>query len=255
MEGGPASWHNDLMRELRLRTDPVALKLVGSHQLAEGSVRTLRTTSLCQMIAMSRYMRDEGIVSASALGNKCLWSDVCLGMVREPERLAIGDLNRAFTKDADAARKLQEKIDHLSPEQLNGGVITAPLDLAKDHPDVVVLYLTPGQALKVILGLSYAEGEVIDNPITGQAAVCQSIARAVHTEKVVLEVPCAGDRTWGLVQDDELVMVIPWSRMAQIVEGIKATDSFTPYPFRPFLHWPALFPPEFEPTRTELDRE
>ena len=247
--------HRALTSELRLRTDPVALKvLTSSAELATSNIRALRTTCLCQMIAMSRYQREDGVVSASAENNKCLWSNACLGMMVEPERLANGDLNLSFTKDEDAARRLQGHIECLRPDVPNGGVETAPLDLSPFSPDVVILYLTPGQALKVLLGLSYHEGEVIKNPLTGQAGVCQSVARAMSTGMVAMEVPCAGDRSWGLVQDDELVIVIPAAKLRQVLEGIKETDAFSPYPFRPFLRWPALFPPEFEPTRTELER-
>ncbi|OPY33189.1 MAG: hypothetical protein A4E32_00863 [Methanomassiliicoccales archaeon PtaU1.Bin124] len=232
----------------------MALRLLPAEELAVDKVKVLRTTCLCQMIALSRYQRDEGVVASSTEGNKCLWAEVCLGMVREPARLRDGDLNRSFTKDEEAARILQTHVAALRPDVLNGGVRTAALDLADFDPDVVIIYVTPGQALKVLLGLSYAKGEVIDNPITGQAAVCQSVARAIDTGSAILEVPCAGDRMWGLVQDDELVMVIPIGRLSQIVEGIKVTDAFSPYPFRPFLRWPALFPPEFEPTRSELEK-
>jgi uncharacterized protein (DUF169 family) len=254
--GDPVSIHRDLVRELRLRTDPVALSILSSPaELAQGEVRTMRCTCLCQMIAMSRYQREQGIVASSSEGNKCLWSDVCLGMVRDPERLVVGDLNRGFTKDATAARQLQSHMASLQPDVLSGGVRTAALDLVRSDPDVVILYVTPGQALKLLLGFSYAKGEVVQNPISGQASVCQSVARALSSGRMVLEIPCVGDRTWGLVQDDELVAVVPWSKMGQIVDGIKATNSFASYPFRPFLQWPALFPPEFEPTRTELEKE
>lgn len=256
MEGGEqARLHRRLIDSLRLRTDPVALRTASTAELASNDVRTLRTTCLCQMIAMSRHERADGIVAASAEGNRCLWSDSCLGMVREPERLASGLLNRQFTRDEQAGKLLQDSIFSLDRELLIGGVMTAPLDLAPFEPEVVILYVTPGQALKLILGLSYAEGEVMNNPITGQAAVCQSVARAIATQRMVLEIPCVGDRTYGVVQDDELVVVIPWTRLAQIVDGMASTDAFASYPFRPFLKWPALFPPEFEPTRTELERD
>jgi uncharacterized protein (DUF169 family) len=117
----------------------------------------------------------------------------------------------------------------------------------------VVIYATPAQALKLLLGLSYEKGEVVNNPITGQAAVCQSIARAISEHRITLELPCVGDRTYGLVQDDELVVVVPSGRMEQILNGMRETDRFARYPFRPFLRWSAVFPPEFEPTRPELD--
>ncbi len=228
----------------------------GSDLAVESDVRSLGSTAVCQMIAISRYGRENGIVITSVEGLKCLWASSCLGMTRSPDRLIRGDLNRAFVKDETAGKRLQDKIFAIGNDsKVYSGIMTAPLDLVPGDPDVIVLYVTAGQALKVLLGLSYDNGEVVENPITGQAAVCQSIARAMTTGRIILEIPCFGDRTYGLVQDDELVIVIPGSKVMQILEGMKGTDGFAPYPFRPFLTWQALFPPEFEPTRSELDRE
>ncbi|MFA5314146.1 MAG: DUF169 domain-containing protein [Methanomassiliicoccales archaeon] len=247
---------NELIAALRMRTDPVGVRMLKASELADlTDVKVLRTAAVCQMIAMSRYERESGTVASSVEGIKCLWATACLGMTRSSERLLRGDLNRAFVKDGAAGKALQDMIFATGIDSRPyGGILTAPLDLFPGEPDVIVLYLTPGQALKVILALSYDGGEVIENPITGQAAVCQSIARAMTSGKVALGIPCVGDRTYGLVQDDELVIVVPASRTRQILAGIKGTDVFAPYPFRPFLRWSALFPPEFEPTRSELDR-
>lgn len=247
----------ELVDVLRLRTDPVGVRLLNGSELdGLSEVRSLETTALCQMIAISRYGRQKGIVKTSVEGLKCLWASACLGMTRSPRRFVQGDLNRAFVKDGAAGKGLQDKIFAIGNDSKKyNGVMTAPLDLFPGEPDVVVLYLTAGQALKVLLGLSYEKGEIVENPITGQAAVCQSIARAVTTGRVILEIPCFGDRTYGLVQDDELVIVIPVSKVGQVLEGMRGTDGIAPYPFMPFLMWPALFPSEYEPTRSELDRK
>ena len=246
-----------LIETLRMRTDPVGVRLMNGPELAGLSdVRSLETTAVCQMIAISRYGRENGIVVSSVEGQKCLWACTCLGMAKSPDRLVRGHLNRAFVKNEAAGKGLQDKIFAIGNEsRIYDGIMTAPLDLFPGEPDAIVLYVTAGQALKVLLGLSYEKGEVVENPITGQAAVCQSIAREVTTGMMILEIPCFGDRTYGLVQDDELVIVIPASKVKQVLEGMRGTDAFAPYPFRPFLMWPVLFPPEFEPTRSELDRK
>lgn len=247
----------ELVEVLRMRTDPVGVRLLkGSELAALSDIRSLKTTAVCQMIAISRYGRENGIVRTSVDELKCLWASTCLGMTRSPDRLARGNLNRAFVKDETAGKGLQDKIFAIGNySKVHNGIMTSPLDLFPGEPDVIVLYLTAGQALKVLLGLGYEKGEVVENPITGQAAVCQSIARAMTTGRMILEIPCFGDRTYGLVQDDELVIVIPVSKVEQVLAGMKGTDTFAPYPFKPFLMWPALFPPEFEPTRSELDKE
>jgi len=34
---------------------------------------------------------------------------------------------------------------------------------------------------------------------------------------------------------------------------MRATDAFASHPFRPFLDWPVIFPPEMEPRPSELE--
>ncbi len=240
-----------------MRTDPVGVKLLsGSGFSSLSDVRSVETTTICQIIAISRYGRENGIVKTSAEGQKCLPGAACLGLAKSPDRFIRGDLNRALTKNAAAAKGLQDKVFAIGNDsRIYKGLLTAPVDLFPGKPDVVVLYLTPGQALKALLGLSFEKGEVVENPITGQSSVCQSIARAMTTGRMILEIPCIGDRTYGLVQDNELVIVVPASKVEQMLEGMKGTDGFAQYPFTPFLTWPAILPAEFEPTRSELYRE
>lgn len=254
---GDDTWvglHADLMKELRLRTDPVAVTLLPSAAtlVDDNRIKVLRQTAVCQLTALARYYREEGVVGASAEGIKCLWAAGCLGLVHPPTRLVEGDLNLAFTEDQSAARALQDAIFSFG-EKRYSAIVAAPLDLAAFPPDAVVIYCTPGQAQKLLLGLCYEKGEVVRNPITAQVAVCQCIARAIATGEVCLEIPCMGDRSYGLVQDDELVIVLPAKKVAQVVEGMKLSDPFSAYPCRPFLRWSAIFPPEFEPTRRELE--
>jgi uncharacterized protein (DUF169 family) len=134
-------------------------------------------------------------------------------------------------------------------------MLTAPLDLMPMEPDVIVAYMTPGQSLKVLLGYEYSEGKVLRNAVIGgQSSVCSAIAKVVAGEEIVMDIPCVGDRVWGLVPDDQLVMAFSPKIFDQLLKGMRATDSFSTHPFRPFLNWPVLFPPEMEPRGRELEQ-
>jgi uncharacterized protein (DUF169 family) len=240
---------------MHLATDPVGVTMLDrAAPLAEGGVASLHCTAFCQMLARSRYYREEGICGASAQGQRCVWAGSCLGLLHTPERLKEGVLNVAFTEDLPAAKQLQSGIYSIGDrEKRYAGVITAPLDLTTREVQAIVLYLTPGQALRVIIGLGYREGRALDCSITGQASVCASVARVLDGARAVLDIPCVGDRTYGLVKDEELVMVLNPGVMEELLEGLTATEMVSPHPFRPFLKGNALFPPEFEPTARELE--
>lgn len=249
---------DEIREETRLRTYPVSVTMLRSNRyLAESNdVKLLGRTGICQMLAKARYLRHQGVVGASAEGIKCLWADACLGMVRSPDRFREGDLNLPFTNDVRAAKNLQETLFAIGNDSKPyTGVVAAPLDLAKLEPDVIVIYATPGQTLKVLMGLAYQEGEAPGNHVSGQASVCQCIARTLHSGMVCVDISCVGDRRYGLVQDDEMLITIPAGKLEQVVRGMKASDPFASYPFSPFLGFNVLFPPDYEPTANELDKE
>ncbi len=256
--GRLASLCEDVRRETMLRTYPVAVSMLRSNRILMEvpEIKLLRRTGVCQMVSMARHLRHQGVVGASAEGIKCLWADACLGMVNSPQRFRDGDLNLPFTNDARAAKNLQETLFVIGNESKPYcGVVVTPLDMTVIEPDVVVLYATPGQTLKVLMGLAYQNGEVPGNHVSGQASLCQCIARTVRTGKVCVDVSCVGDRRYGLVQDDEMLITIPIGKLEQVVKGMKASDPFASYPFSPYLGFNVLFPPDYEPTSSELDKD
>lgn len=251
------AWARDFRAELNLGTYPVGVKLFekASEALAVKGAKVMRSTATCQMAALARHYREDGITVTAAQGMKCLWGLACLGLIETPDRLARGDLNLPFTKDEHAARTLQGHIFMLGNDgRKYNGMLMAPLDLMPVEPDAIVAYLTPGQSLKVLLGYEYKEGRVLKGTtITGQSSVCSAIARVINGEDMVLDIPCVGDRTWGLVTDQELVVAISPKVFSEVLEGMKATDRFARHPFRPFLNWSVIFPPDMEPLPKELE--
>ena len=251
------TWARDFRSELNLGTYPVGVKLFdkASEAMAVKGTKFMRSTATCHMAALARHYREDGITVTTAQGMKCLWGLACLGLIETPERLARGDLNLPFTKDQDAARKLQDNIFMLGNDGRRfNGVLMAPLDLMPVRPDAIIAYLTPGQSLKVLLGYEFKEGRVLKGTtLTGQSTLCSAIARIVNGEDLVLDIPCVGDRTWGLVPDQELVVAISPNIFGEVLEGMKATDRFAAHPFRPFLNWSVIFTPDMEPRPKELD--
>ena len=251
------TWTREFRSELNLGTYPIGVKLFerASEALAVPGAKVMRSTATCHMAALAHHYREDGITVTAAQGMKCLWGLACLGLIQTPERLARGDLNLAFTRDENAARKLQDNIFMLGNEGRRfNGMLMAPLDLMPVRPDVIVAYMTPGQSLKVLLGYEYREGKVLKGTtLTGQSTLCSAIARVMNGEDLVLDIPCVGDRTWGLVPDQELVVAISPNIFGEVLEGMKATDKFAAHPFRPFLNWSVIFPPEMEPRPKELD--
>lgn len=246
----------EIRRFCNLASAPVAVKLLKQvKELSEiRGLKQLQATAPCHMAAYARYYKEEGVVGASAEGLKCVWGATCTGLMRSPERLSDGELGWRYAKDPEAGKHIQEVMGVLgAKEKLFEAMVMAPLDITPLDPDVVVMYVTPAQALRMVIAYAYASGEEIRSVITGQSSLCSSIAHAYQEKNLSIDLPCMGDRMFGLVQEQEMLVAFHHSRTNQIVEGLRATESFSGHPFKPFLRWPVIFAPDMEPRRTELD--
>jgi len=250
-----------LTKELRekvcLATAPVAIKLLPhARQLLDyPDARLLTATTPCHMAAIARYDRGDGLVGASGQGVKCLWGACCFGLIRTPDRVAEGDINLPFVQDVAAAQRLHGEMHMLGNKgKRYDGVLMAPLDLAPFEPDVIAIYLSPAKALRLIIAFAYRRGEAVVTRMTGQASLCSGVARAVDENEVTMDIPCMGDRAYGLVQESEVLVVFPASRMEELMEGLEETEPVASYPFRPFLRWMPIFPPSWEPRNSDAER-
>ncbi len=162
-------------------------------------------------------------------------------------------MNRDFVRNAAAGKKLQDSMYMLGSSGARyGSVVVSPLDLSPVEPNAIVLYLSPAQALRLIIAFAYDKGETVVTEMTGQASVRCAIAKVADMGQVVVDLPCIGDGAYGLAGENDIIVAFPPSMADQLVEGLKATERSASYPFKPFLRWPVIFPSEMEPRRPEL---
>ncbi len=245
-----------IRRHLNLATDPVAVKMLESTLMMREikGLRQLRDTAPCHMATWARYYGEDGVVGASAQGIKCVWGAACCGLIKSPERFKEGYLTTGFTKDFEAGKHIVRSMGVLGDEKkLFDALVMAPLAYTPLDPDVIVIYLTPAQALRIVIAYAYLRGEEVRSTITGQASLCSSIAHAFRENNLVIDIPCVGDRRFGLVQEQEMLVAFHSSRTEQILDGLQATEGSASHPFKPFVQWQVIFPPDLEPRRTELD--
>ena len=146
--------------------------------------------------------------------------------------------NRPSPDDVTAAWNLQETLFVIGNDsrRTRGRDRTAG-PRRKLEPDVSWIYATPGQTLKLLMGLAYQEGEAPGNHVSGQASVCQCIARTLRTGRVCVDISCVGDRRYGLVQDDEMIITIP---ARQVGAGGQGDEGLRPLRLLPVPTLPGL---------------
>jgi uncharacterized protein (DUF169 family) len=103
-------------------------------------------------------------------------------------------------------------------------VVYSPLERTKIEPDVILVYVNPAQLMRLIHGATYHSGKPIESNFSGRAASCTEgvLGAFLHnTPKVVA--PGNGDRVWATCQDHEMIMAIPASLLAEVVDGLEKT--------------------------------
>jgi uncharacterized protein (DUF169 family) len=210
---------------LRLKTRPVAYKRL--EKLAEldkipGVIRLDRKATFCQLPAMARTM---GLTVAATRGN---FGERCAritGVAPTTEKQVAWEaegFGHGWFANVEEARKQMAAYPLVPPGE---AIVVAPLDSGKFYPDVILIYGNPAQIMLLMNGLQFRDYERFQFFFIGEGACADGLAQCYTTSKPALAIPCMGERAFGAVTDDELVMALPPGMMAKAVEGLKSLKS------------------------------
>jgi uncharacterized protein (DUF169 family) len=71
-------------------------------------------------------------------------------------------------------------------------------------------------------GLQFKNYERFQFFFIGEGSCADGLAQCYTSGKPALAIPCMGERAFGTVTDDELVMALPPKMMAKAVEGLQS---------------------------------
>ncbi|RLI26763.1 MAG: hypothetical protein DRO52_01995 [Candidatus Hecatellales archaeon] len=208
-----------LERLLRLRTPPVAFALLKDE--LKGAVDAgrlgLKVLRLCQMVSLSRFY---GWTVAAERGSLALTCSYVVGLLEElPGELKREYASYWFERVEDGYAKL-ESMYRIPP----GGfrfAVTAPLAKASFKPDLLLIYLNPAQASIALSALQLKRYRTFVSTYVGESSCSDSIAKCYVTGSPALTIPSFGERRFGHVQDDELVLALPCKALAGLAEGVE----------------------------------
>ena len=118
-------------------------------------------------------------------------------------------------------------------------MVYSPLVKNKITPEVVCIYVNPAQLMRLIHGATFRTGKALNTHLSGRAASCsEGVVAALRDQSPKVVVPGNGDRVWGGCQDQEMMMAIPATSLAEIVEGLERTHSMgIRYPVPAYLKY------------------
>jgi len=210
---------------LRLKASPVAYKRLEKLEELDKIpevMRLDRRASFCQVPAMARTLGLTVAATRDNFGERCARIN---GLAPTTEKQVAWETNAFATTwfaNVEEARKQMAEYP-LVPH--GEAVVLAPLAAGKFDPDVILIYGNPAQMMLLMNGLQFKDYERFQFFFIGEGACADGLAQCYTTGKPALAIPCLGERAFGAVTEDEMVMALPPGMMAKAVEGLKALKS------------------------------
>lgn len=240
---------DELERKLRLKTYPMALKLLKSEkEIPEGAIRPMKDLghhlSLCQTFQLSRR---EGKTMAMLKEDHWCFEPVVGFGLGEPPAYFLEGHNR-YPRDVatlEAGRRFAEELPRL-PVGKSIGLVSAPLRSTNFEPDVVMIYCDSAQLCLLLLGREYKDGRNLKCAISGHAACVYGIVPALLSGDCQVAVPCRGDHYRAMTGDEEMIFTVPLAKLDDLMTGlrqIEKTGSKLPagYSFQPEYRLPPAY--------------
>ena len=89
--------------------------------------------------------------------------------------------------------------------------------------DILILFLKPERAMRIIQALAYHDGKPVDFTTGGTASVCSDCTADPQNGEIGISLGCKGSRKHSGYQDDELVVGIPFVLSGKIDEALGKT--------------------------------
>lgn len=220
---------------LRLRTMPIGIKFIEDAREL-GEIRRLRKmdhpSTFCQVVGLARTAGWTVGVEAPDLMEGC---GSIFGLVEKPEDLMNGSRTAGvWFRNQEDARLHQEATPRI-PYGRFQAIAVAPLSADKFEPDVAVIFGLPAQIILFVNGMQWEGYKRYQLFCTGEGACSDSMVQCFNSGEPAVAIPCYGERRYGGVQDDEMVIAVPPKILEKVVVGLRGLSAASlRYPIPPY---------------------
>jgi uncharacterized protein (DUF169 family) len=212
----------EMERLLRLPTSPIAYKRLEKVEELDKIpevMRLDRRASFCQAPALVRMGGMTVGVTRDDLGERCARINGLAATTEKEVAWEAKAFANTWFANVEEARKQMAVYPLVPPGE---AIVLAPLASGKFYPDVILIYGNPAQMMLLMNGLQFKDYERFQFFFIGEGSCADGLAQCYTTGKPALAIPCMGERAFGAVTEDELVMALPPAMMAKAVEGLQA---------------------------------
>jgi len=209
-------------RFLRLRTYPVAYKRLEKVDELDKMPKVRRfdrTFTFCQVPTLVRRGGWTVGVTKENLGVRCARINGLAATTQEEVAREASNFATTWFATVEEAKKQMAVYPLVPPGE---ALILAPLVSGKFDPDVVLIYGNPAQLMLLMNALQFRAYERFQFFFIGEGACADGLAQCYTTGKPALAIPCLGERIYGGVVEDELVLALPPGAIGKAVAGLQA---------------------------------
>lgn len=215
-------WGMELENLLRLRTRIISYKRLGGAAELDrilGVHRVQHGLTFCQVPDMVRvHGLTIGLTNDGKMGDRCM--SFCGLVDYTNEKMYESAATLATTWFGSPEESLQQQRDCYRIPATEA-IVLAPLAEGKFDPDVILIYANAAQIMMTMCGLQKQKYERIWSSFVSEGNCGNSLAQCFVTGKPALSMASYGERCFGQVLDDELILALPPSYMERTILGLK----------------------------------
>lgn len=241
--------HEELNTYIRPQTFPTAIRMLRHGEpLPEKAKRPAKDFQRgfmnCMTIDMVR--RYGWTIALTREDSICSLGIVALGFDKELKFYRDGNLCEAmYTETAEAGARSEAAVDKFAYHQFYA-LVAAPLDRCDFEPHLICIYASPAQVMRLVQAALWKRGGKLTSSFGGRMDCSEIIVTTMKTNECQLILPCSGDRIFGQTQDHEMAFTIPYSRIEEVLEGLRGTHKGgIRYPITQFMEYEPKLPPKY----------
>ena len=216
--------YNELMTMLRLKTSPIAIKVLEKEeQMTEiPKCRTLKDGDYftpCQLIGQAMTLGRTMAITKNHI--PLLNCEGINGMCPQDQVWHDGEAQvgiwYAERQDGIERQKNTPYIPYGSCE----AIVFSPMSTDKFDPDVCMILGTPAQIFFLLSGYLRHDYKPIDTPFAGESSCSNHWVRTYLTGKPNISLPCYAELRFGGYPEDSLIMTLTPAQLKKAINGMK----------------------------------
>jgi len=234
---------------IRPQTFPVAIRMVQDKSEIPPKAQSWRKRGIritnCQALGLAR--RQGLTIALTREDDSCPLGRIVLGFEPPASFYAEGNCcSGMYTETREAGNRSETAIEKF-PYGEYQAMLAAPLNRANFDPDVIAVYGTPAQVMRLVHGALYKNGGSLTGSTECRLDCSEVIVRTIRRDSCQYVLPCLGDRVYALVEEHEMIFTMPRSKVDEVLAGVKAThDAGLRYPLQPFSFFEVEFPLKYQ---------